>query len=375
MTGSHYEILLLPGDGIGPEVVDEARKLLEAIGPVIGADFTFTTGLIGGSAIDDYGTPLRDEEIATALDSDAVLLGAVGGFTWDHLGKQERPEAGLLRLRKALDLFANLRPVKVFDALVDSSPLKPDVVLGVDLMVVRELTGGLYFGRPSERTADSQGRRAIDTLPYTELEVERIVDLAFRLAKERRGHVTSVDKANVLSTSQLWREVAGEVAKRYPDVTLENALVDSCAMRLISQPRAFDVLVTENLFGDILSDEAAVLAGSLGMLPSASLHGQPPSRVGSAARMFGLYEPNHGSAPDIAGKGIANPIGTILSAAMMLRFSFGLAEAAGASEDAVAATLESDYRTADIAREGQEPVSTAEMGAQIRQRTLGQLRP
>ncbi len=373
MTRNHFEIMLLPGDGIGPEVLDEARTLLEAIGPVVDASFTFTTGLIGGSAIDAHRTPLRDDEINTALNSDAVFLGAVGGFAWDHLGKQERPEAGLLRLRKALGLFANLRPVKVFDALIDSSPLKPDVVRGVDLMVVRELTGGLYFGQPSERTTDSQGRRALDTLPYSEHEVERIVDLACRLAMARRGHVTSVDKANVLSTSQLWREVAGEVAARYPDVALENALVDSCAMRLISQPRAFDVLVTENLFGDILSDEVAVLAGSLGMLPSASLHGRPPSRAGSAAKMFGLYEPIHGSAPDIAGKGIANPIGTILSAAMMLRFSFGLANAADAIEDAVAATLETGYRTADIARVGQEPVSTAEMGSQIRQRALGQL--
>jgi 3-isopropylmalate dehydrogenase len=257
----------------------------------------------------------------------------------------------------------------VFDALVDASPLKPEMVRGVDLMVVRELTGGLYFGQPSERMADDQGRRAVDTLPYSEQEVERIVDLAFRLAVERRSRVTSVDKANVLSSSQLWREVANEVAARYPDVALEHALVDSCAMRLISRPRDFDVLVTENLFGDILSDEAGVLAGSLGMLPSASLHGRPPTRTGSQARMFGLYEPVHGSAPDIAGQGIANPIGAILSAAMMLRFSFGLLKAATAIEEAISDVLATGLRTADISAR-QPTASTAEMGTEIRARAV-----
>ena len=373
MTDKPFHILLLPGDGVGPEVIAEARSMLEVIGPRVGARFTFTEALIGGAAIDAYGTPLRADDVEAALAADAVFLGAVGGPAWDHLGKAERPEAGLLGLRKALGLFANLRPVKVFDALVDSSPLKPDVVRDVDLMVVRELTGGLYFGQPSERRSDANGRSAVDTLPYTEEEVERIADLAFRLAAERRSRVTSVDKANVLNTSQLWREVVSEVGARYPDIALEHALVDSCAMRLVARPRDFDVMVMENLFGDILSDEAAVLAGSLGMLPSASLHGRPPTRSGSAAAMFGLYEPVHGSAPDIAGQGRANPIGAILSAAMMLRFSFGLRSAADAVEGAVDDVLNAGYRTRDIATPGATVIGTADMGVQIRERALARL--
>ena len=367
-----FSILLLPGDGVGPEVVAEARALLDALGARTGVAFAFREGLIGGASIEAHGTPLRDEEIERALDSDAVLLGAVGGPAWDHLSTTNRPEAGLLRLRKVLDLFANLRPVRVFDALVDASPLKPDVVRGADLLVVRELTGGLYFGKPSERSNDAEGRRAIDTLPYHEREIERIVDLAFRLARQRRGRVTSVDKANVLTTSQLWREVAAEVATRYPDVRLEHVLVDACAMRLVACPTDFDVLVTENLFGDILSDEAAVLAGSLGMLPSASLNGLPPTRPGTFAPMFGLYEPVHGSAPDIAGRGIANPIGAILSAAMMLRFSFGLPDLADAAEAGVGAALAHGYRTVDVAGPA-SAVSTAELGAVIRERALARL--
>ena len=370
---SEVRILLLPGDGIGPEVLAEARALLEALGPAIDLRFSFREDLIGGAAIDAYGTPLREETIEAARQSDAVLLGAVGGPKWDHLPKATRPEAGLLRLRKELGLFANLRPVKVFDALADASPLKPEIVRGVDLLVVRELTGGLYFGQPSELVRGPEGRRAVDTLPYTEDEIARIVDLAFRLARERRRKVTSVDKANVLNTSQLWREVASEVAARYPDVALEHALVDSCAMRLVSRPRDFDVLVMENLFGDILSDEAAVLAGSLGMLPSASLHGAPPQRPGSSARLFGLYEPVHGSAPDIAGRGIANPIGALLSAAMLLRWTLGLEAAASAVEGAVADVLDAGVRTADLAGPGTQPVGTAEFGRLVRERALARL--
>ncbi|MBX5446512.1 3-isopropylmalate dehydrogenase [Sphaerobacter sp.] len=369
MSERTFHILLLPGDGVGPEVTAEARALLEAVGSAIGARFVFTEGLIGGAAIDAYGTPLRDEEIDAALASDAVFLGAVGGPAWDHLRGDARPESGLLRLRKALGLFANLRPVRVFDALVDASPLKPEIARGADLLVVRELTGGLYFGRPSERRTDEAGRRAIDTLPYADHEIERIVDLAFRLARQRRRKVTSIDKANVLATSQLWREVATEVAERYPDVTLEHMLVDAGSMRLIARPADFDVLVTENLFGDILSDEAGVLAGSLGMLPSASLNGEPPTRPGTVAPMFGLYEPVHGSAPDIAGQGLANPLGAILSVSLMLRFSFGLADAADAIEAAVDDALSAGYRTRDIGG----TTTTAELGAQVRERALARL--
>jgi 3-isopropylmalate dehydrogenase len=355
---SEVHVLLLPGDGIGPEVVAAAQRVLELVGHRTGYRFVFSEDLVGGAAIDAYGTPLRDETIEMALRSDAVFLGAVGGPKWDHLPKATRPEAGLLRLRKELGLFANLRPVRVFDPLADATPLKPEIVRGVDLIVVRELTGGLYFGQPSELRREPTGRWAVDTLPYREEEIARIVDLAFQLARARRRKVTSVDKANVLNTSALWREVASEIGRRYPDVTLEHALVDSCAMRLVARPRDFDVLVMENLFGDILSDEAAVLAGSLGMLPSASLHGQPPQRPGSPAVRFGLYEPVHGSAPDIAGKGIANPIGAILSAALLVRWTLGNERAATAIEQAVEETLASGARTADLARPGEPAMGT-----------------
>ncbi len=373
MTEKTFHVLLLPGDGVGPEVLRESQAMLEAVGRPAGVRFQFTEAMIGGAAIDAHGVPMRDEDIEAALQSDSVLLGAVGGPKWDHLGKAERPEAGLLGLRKALGLFANLRPVKVFDALANSSPLKPEVVRGADLMVVRELIGGLYFGQPSARMKDESGRHAVDTLPYHESEIERIVDLAFRLARSRKNHVTSIDKANVLNTSQLWREVAIEVSKNYPDVTFDHALVDSTAMRLISRPGDFDVMVMENLFGDILSDEAAVLAGSLGMLPSASLNGEKPRREGTQATLFGMYEPVHGSAPDIAGKGIANPIGAILSASMMLRFSFELGDLADAIEAAVGQALEEGLRTADIAASGENAVSTGEMSARIRELTVARL--
>jgi 3-isopropylmalate dehydrogenase len=369
MSAASFKIFRLAGDGIGPEVVEAACAVIDAVGRQSGVSFEFDDALIGGAAIDAYGTPLRDEDVERAAGSDAVFLGAVGGPSWDHLSKETRPEAGLLGLRKHLGLFANLRPVKVFDALADASPLKSEIVGGADLMVVRELTGGLYFGQPSKRVADATGRHAVDTLPYHESEVERIVDLAFRLARQRRRKVTSVDKANVLNSSQLWREVATEVSERYPDVQFEHALVDSCAMALISRPTSFDVMVMENLFGDILSDEAAVLAGSLGMLPSASLNGRPPSREGTSARMFGLYEPVHGSAPDIAGQGKANPCGAILSASMMLRFSFGLDSLADAIDQAVSDVLDSGLRTADIAGQGRA-ASTSDFGAAVRNRAL-----
>lgn len=373
MSDRTFHVLLLPGDGVGPEVLAESSSLLDAIGKPTGVHFEFSEAKIGGAAIDAHGVPLREVDVQAARQSDAVLLGAVGGPKWDHLGKAERPEAGLLGLRKALGLFANLRPVKVFDALANNSPLKPEVVRGSDLMVVRELTGGLYFGQPTARMNDDTGRHAVDTLPYHESEIERIVDLAFRLARSRRKHVTSVDKANVLNTSQLWREVAIEVSARYPDVTFDHALVDSCAMRLISRPGDFDVMVMENLFGDILSDEAAVLAGSLGMLPSASLNGEPPQREGTTAALFGMYEPVHGSAPDIAGKGLANPIGAMLSAAMMLRFSFELGGLADAIEASVGQALEEGMRTADVATSGEPVVSTGAMAARIRDLAVAKL--
>lgn len=370
MSGSSYKILLLGGDGVGPEVLGEARALLKAIEVPAGVSFEFSEALIGGAAIENHGVPMRDVDVEAARQSDAILLGAVGGPKWDHLGKSERPEAGLLGLRKSLGLFANLRPVKVFDAMASNSPLKSEIARGSDLMIVRELTGGLYFGQPSQRMSDETGRHAVDTLPYHETEIERIVDLAFRLARSRKKHVTSVDKANVLNTSQLWREVATEVSERYPDVAFDHALVDSCAMRLISRPGDFDVMVMENLFGDVLSDEAAVLAGSLGMLPSASLNGEPPVRAGTSAALFGMYEPVHGSAPDIAGQGLANPIGAILSAAMMLRFSLELGELASAIESAVSQALEEGLRTADIASSAESTVSTEVMSTRIREATL-----
>jgi len=345
-------ITLLPGDGIGPEVVAEACKVLEAVAARSGHTFTFTKAPIGGIAIDEAGMPLPDESLAVCQASDAVLLGAVGGPKWSDPRASVRPEQGLLRLRKELGLFANLRPVKVIPALVGTSPLKPELVTGVDLVIVRELTGGLYFGQPQGRCDDDKGRAAVDTLYYTESEIERLMRVAFELARRRRQKVTSVDKANVLASSRLWREVAHEVARDYPDVVCEDLLVDACAMHLMRRPAEFDVVATENMFGDILSDEASMLAGSLGMLPSASLGSEPP----------GLYEPIHGSAPDIAGQGLANPLATILSAAMLLRSGLGLLEEADAVEGAVEAVLAAGHRTADLARAGQPSVSTSAMG-------------
>lgn len=348
-------ITLLPGDGIGPEVVAEGRKVLETVAAQFGHTFTFTEALIGGIAIDEMGDPLPDESLAVCDASQAVLLGAVGGPKWSDPRAPVRPEQGLLRLRKELGLFANLRPVTVAPALMDASPLRADVVRGVDLLIVRELTGGLYFGRPQGRSDDETGRAAVDTLRYTEAEIERLMRVAFDLARQRRKKVTSVDKANVLASSRLWREVAHEVARDYADVEYEDLLVDACAMYLIRRPADFDVIATENMFGDILSDEASMLAGSLGMLPSASLGSKPP----------GVYEPIHGTAPDIAGRGIANPLATILSVAMLLRSGLRLAEEAAAVEQAVEAVLAAGYRTADLASPGQPTVSTQAMGDMV----------
>ncbi|UFU00828.1 3-isopropylmalate dehydrogenase [Radiobacillus kanasensis] len=332
----HKKVVLLPGDGIGLEVIHAAKDVLEAIASQFNHTFEFETHLIGGSAIDTEGTPLPDHTVEACQRADAVLLGAVGGPKWDQLPSHLRPEKGLLGIRKALDLFANLRPIKGFPTLLHASPLKEEVVTGSDLLIVRELTGGLYFGQPSERRDNNQ--TVVDTLAYTRHEIERIVDKAFQSAQLRRGHLTSVDKANVLESSKLWREVVEEKKINYPDVKVEHLLVDAAAMKLITNPTSFDVIVTENMFGDILSDEASVLTGSLGMLPSASLREDG----------VGLYEPVHGSAPDIAGQGIANPLAMILSAALMLRHSFGLNEEARRMEEAVEHVLERGYHTRDL---------------------------
>ena len=353
-------IAVLPGDGIGPEVISESIKVLEAIGNRFNHDFEIESCRVGGNAIDDYGTPLPQETIDTCKDSDAILFGAVGGPKWDDPNADVRPEDGILAIRKSLGLFANLRPVKVYPALINSSPLKPEFLEGVDMMVLRELTGGLYFGKPKKRWNTSRGRRGVDTLKYTESEIERILRVGFELAMERRKKLTSVDKQNVLESSRLWREIAIEVGKDYPEVELDHVLVDNAAMQLIRNPSDFDVIVSENTFGDILTDEASVLSGSMGMLPSASLSSLP-GKSGRRTKVS-LYEPIHGSAPDIAGKGIANPIGCILSTAMMLRLSFGMNDEADAIEKSVDAALAEGYRTADIASDGGSEVNTSTMG-------------
>ena len=353
-------IAVLPGDGIGPEVISESIKVLEAIGNRFNHDFEIESGRVGGNEIDDYGTPLPQETIDTCKDSDAILFGAVGGPKWDDPNADVRPEDGILAIRKSLGLFANLRPVKVYPALINSSPLKPEFLEGVDMMVLRELTGGLYFGKPKKRWNTSRGRRGVDTLKYTESEIERILRVGFELAMERRKKLTSVDKQNVLESSRLWREIAIEVGKDYPEVELDHDLVDNAAMQLIRNPSDFDVIVSENTFGDILTDEASVLSGSMGMLPSASLSSLP-GKSGRRTKVS-LYEPIHGSAPDIAGKGIANPIGCILSTAMMLRLSFGMNDEADAIEKSVDAALAEGYRTADIASDGGSEVNTSTMG-------------
>ncbi len=339
-----YRIALIRGDGVGPEVVAGAVTVLEAVGARFGFGFAWQELIVGGIGIDTWGVACRAEDVEACREADAVLLGAVGGPRWDDPDAIVRPEQALFALRSGLGLFANLRPITVQPQLIGASPLKPELLEGVDCLILRELTSGLYFGRPSEpRTTPDGERAAIDTLWYTEGEIRRIVTLAFELARTRRRKVTQVDKANVLATSRLWRKVTDEVHADFPDVTLEHRLVDSAAMTLARWPAGFDVLVTENLFGDILSDEAAVIAGSLGMLPSASIGVRE-----TAHGRHGLYEPIHGSAPDIAGQDVANPLGTILSAAMMLRWSLGQPEAAAAIEAAVDAALDAGYRTKDL---------------------------
>ena len=351
-----YRIAVIPGDGIGPEIVTEAKKVLDRVGQVFGHTFHYTEVDMGGVSIDKYGVPLTKEALETAKNSDSVLLGAVGGHVgnsrWYDVAPELRPEAGLLAIRKGLNLFANIRPACLYDGLEDACPLKREIIGdGFDMVIVRELTGGLYFGE--RHTEEVNGiMQATDTLVYNETEIRRVAVKAFETAMKRKKKVTSVDKANVLDSSRLWRKVVAEVAADYPEVALENMLVDNCALQLVMDPGQFDVILTENMFGDILSDEASMITGSIGMLSSASLN----------EGKFGLYEPSHGSAPDIAGKGIANPIATILSAAMMLRFSFDLDKEAEAVENAVKKVLAGGYRTVDIMAEGMKQTGTKEMG-------------
>ena len=347
-----FKIAVLPGDGIGPEVIAEAVRVLHAVGKGGSASFEFEQALVGGAAIDATGSPLPPPTLKLCQSSHAILFGSVGGPKWDNLPQEQRAERGLLALRKELDLYANLRPATCFPMLVDASPLKRSVVEGTDIMVIRELTGGLYFGEPRGRTAlAGGGERGVNTMVYTTPEIERVARVGFDVARKRRKRLASVDKANVLTVSQLWREVVTTVAKEYPDVTLEHVLVDNCAMALVQKPTHFDTIVTENTFGDILSDEAAILAGSMGMLPSASIGGR-----------VGLYEPVHGTAPDIAGQGIANPIAAILSAAMLLRYSLNMGPEADRIEAAVRRALEQGHRTRDIAATGDTVLGTREMG-------------
>jgi 3-isopropylmalate dehydrogenase len=354
---SLYRVALLPGDGIGPEVLDEAVKVLKVVESVDGATFRFQTGLIGGSAIEATATPLPAETVAICNNSQAILLGAVGGPQWDSNRPEARPEQGLLQIRRRLGLYVNLRPVKVLDSLANLSALKPAFVKGTDLVIVRELLGGIYFGNPRGIFAKNGERMGVNTEVYKEHEVERIAHRAFQLARGRKRRVTSVDKANVLETSRLWREVVTRVAASYPDVSLAHLYVDNCAMQLIEKPSSFDVILTSNMFGDILSDEAAMVAGSIGLLPSASL-----------GERAALYEPIHGSAPDIAGRNKANPIAAILSAALMLRFSFHLEDAASAVESAVERVMKQGFHTSEISGRGRA-ISTSRMGTLIAERT------
>lgn len=357
-----FNVTLIPGDGIGPEIVREARKVLDRVAEKYGHRFTYKEVLMGGCSIDAYGVPLTDEALATAKASDAVLLGAVGGRvgvdSWYELPPNKRPEAGLLAIRKGLELFANLRPAYLYSELKGACPLKEEVAdKGFDMIIVRELTGGLYFGERSTKEVDGVVT-AVDTLKYDENEIRRIAIKAFEIAMKRNKHIISVDKANVLDTSRLWRKIVAEVSKDYPEVKVEDMLVDNCAMQLVKDPAQFDVVLTENMFGDILSDEASMITGSIGMLSSASL----------GAGKLGLYEPSHGAAPDIAGQDKANPIATILSAAMMLRYSFDLDKEAAAVEAAVKSVISEGYRTVDIMADGMKQVSTTQMGDLIAER-------
>ena len=354
-------IAVLPGDGIGPEVISAAVSVLEAVARRYDHAFHLEELMFGGNAMDNVGTSLPDETLKYCLQADASLLGAVGGPKWEDPAADDRPEKGLLSLRKEMGLFANLRPVSPHPALWSSSPLRPELLEGVDLLVVRELTGGIYFGTPRERRQINGEIQALDTMVYKESEIRRIAHTAFQFSQTRRQKITSVDKANVLESSRLWRQTVSEVALEYPSVTLEHLLVDAATMHLLTRPASFDVIVTSNLFGDILTDEASVLAGSMGVLPSASL-GEELNRHG---RPRGLFEPIHGSAPDIAGQGIANPVGAILSLAMLLRYSLGLEEEASSIENAVAATLSAGHLTVDLVSDGQNSLSTQDMGAVI----------
>ncbi|MEW9699844.1 3-isopropylmalate dehydrogenase [Paenibacillus sp. SI8] len=348
------KIAVIAGDGIGPEVVAEAEKVLKRTEELFGYQFETEHALFGGIAIDEKGTPLPEETLKVCQSADAVLLGAVGGPKWDNNSKELRPETGLLGIRKALGLFSNIRPAVIFDCLKEASTLKPEVLEGTDLIVVRELTGGIYFGEKFRRET-ANGQEAVDTCAYNVAEIERIARQAFEIAQTRRKKLASVDKANVLETSRLWRETVNRIAVDYPDVELEHVLVDNCAMQLLRRPSSFDVIVTENMFGDILSDEAAMLTGSIGMLSSASL----------GEGSFGLYEPVHGSAPDIAGQGISNPIATILSVALMFRLTFGYHEAADSIERAVKEVLDAGHRTGDIAVDKSKAIGTVAMGQLI----------
>ena len=346
-----YKIAVMEGDGIGPEIVAEGIKVLNEVASRFNHEFEYVKVYIGGCAIDRFGEPLPQSEVDKILKCDALFFGAVGGPKWDNLPQDKKPEAGLLGIRKALGAFANLRPAKVFDELIDASTLKPDVIRGIDILVVRELTGGIYFGEPRGVFEENGIKKAVNTMVYTEPEIERIVRLAFDLARQRRKKVTSVDKANVLDVSQFWRDVVDRVAKDYPDVEYNHLLVDNAAMQLVRDPKQFDVIVTGNIFGDILSDEASMLTGSIGMLPSASIGGK-----------VCMFEPIHGSAPDIAGLGIANPIAQIESAAMMLKYGLKLDEEAETIERAVDLVLKMGYRTPDIMSEGKRKVNTQQMG-------------
>lgn len=358
----NFKVAVIPGDGIGPEIVREAKKVLDKVGEVFEHSFSYTELLMGGVSIDAHGVPLTEETLSQAKESDSVLLGAVGGVVgkdkWYDLPPHLRPEAGLLAIRKGLNLYANLRPAYLYQELKEACPLKESIAEeGFDMVIVRELTGGLYFGERWTKEIDGV-TTAVDTLQYNENEIRRIAVQAFEIARKRRKNVISVDKANVLDSSRLWHKIVEEVAQQYPDVTLSHMLVDNCAMQLVKDPKQFDVVLTENMFGDILSDEASMITGSIGMLPSASL----------SDGHFGLYEPSHGAAPDIAGQDIANPIATILSAAMMLRYSFDLDEAADAVEEAIRRVIEEGYRTVDIMSEGMKQVSCTEMGNLICER-------
>jgi 3-isopropylmalate dehydrogenase len=352
-----YRIAVLPGDGIGPEIMREARKVIDTVAVRAGVSFAMEEGLVGGSAYDRYGTPLPEDVLKLALTSDAVLLGAVGGPKWEPLDYSVRPERALLALRSELGLFANLRPVVVFEDLINASPLRPEVIRGIDLLIVRELMGDAYFGKPRGVRVENGQRIGINTIVYSEAEIRRIAKVAFEIARTRRKKLLSVDKANVLEATELWRDVVTELGRDYPDVELQHMYVDNCAMQLIRNPRQFDVIVTTNMFGDILSDEASMLTGSLGMLPSAS-----------QGAKTAMYEPSHGSAPDIAGKNIANPLATILSAAMMLRYSFGMPKAAAAVDQAVRMVLKEGFRTEDIRQAGATVVGTDKMGSLVAER-------